>query len=257
MAITLENTLVLTAPFAARDHEFNRGFIYISEEAICQRIEAVDPSWEWRVEDMIFENDMATVIGVLTICGVKRYGTGQQLAQIDKNGKESVGESRKGATTDAMKRAARLFGIGRYLLQCPKTVKDHGKDLEAWLKSLSQGQAASQTPVSRPAQPSTSAPMQTPASASPDAKSTPATNADWLKEERFIKWAWDTFRLPGEALPYAIAKTKKPAISLTKDEAKGAVLSLHCDYDAEKVATVAAEKELSIEVVTFANTLSL
>lgn len=114
-----------------------------------------------------------------------------------------------------------------------------------------------QNPVQAPQQPSTSAPMQTPVSAPSDAKSTPAANTDWLKEQRFIKWAWDTFRIPGEGLPAAIAKTKKPAISLTKDEAKGAVLASYCDYDSEKVVTVAAEKELSLEVVTYANALSL
>lgn len=139
--LTSEFVAILTAPFAPEDHEFNRGFIYISEEAICQRIELVDPSWEWRVETMTYENDMATVIGILSICGVVRYGTGQQLAQIDKNGKESVGESRKGATTDALKRAARLFGIGRYLLQCPKDVKGNGPELNKWLASLGKKSA--------------------------------------------------------------------------------------------------------------------
>ena len=140
--ITPETLAILTAPFAPADHEFNRGYIYITEEAICARIETVDPSWEWRISELAFVDSMATVIGALTVCNVTRYGTGQQLAQLDKDsGIEKVGESRKGATTDAMKRAARLFGIGRYLLQCPKEVKEYGPQLNKWLASLQRANA--------------------------------------------------------------------------------------------------------------------
>jgi hypothetical protein len=134
--ITRDDFNKLAAPFAAKDHEFNRGFIYIEETAVCSRIEEVDLSWEWKTIEVTFANGMATVIGALTINGVTRYGTGQQLAQIDANGVEKNGEAYKGATTDALKRAARLFGIGRYLLQCPKSVKDYGADLDKWLASL-------------------------------------------------------------------------------------------------------------------------
>jgi hypothetical protein len=134
--ITREDFAKLAAPFAAKDHEFNRGFIYIEETAVCSRIEEVDLSWEWKTIEAIFANGMATVIGALTIKGVTRYGTGQQLAQLDANGTEKNGEAYKGATTDALKRAARLFGIGRYLLQCPQDVKGEGPALNKWLASM-------------------------------------------------------------------------------------------------------------------------
>lgn len=148
--ITPDTLAILTAPFASHDHEFNRGYIYITEEAICARMETVDPSWEWRISELSFVGGMATVIGALSVCNVTRYGTGQQLAQLDKDsGIEKVGESRKGATTDAMKRAARLFGIGRYLLQCPKEVKDYGPQLNKWLASLQRSNAYT-VPAPRP-----------------------------------------------------------------------------------------------------------
>lgn len=250
--ITRELFTILAAPFAAKDHEFNRGFIYITEEAICARIEEVDFSWEWRTVETIYENDMATVIGALTIKGVTRYGTGQQLAQIDKNGKESVGESRKGATTDALKRAARLFGIGRYLLQCPKDVKGEGTELNRWLQTVGKGVTApSQAPHSapqRPPAPTVSAPVDAPASA-------PSGPIDWLQSDPFKKWAWDTFRIPKEGLPTILAKAKK--VPLSKGEAKGAVLASFCGYDAEKVVAIGEEKSLPVEVVLFANSLSL
>jgi hypothetical protein len=134
--ITGEEFAKLAAPFAAKDHEFNRGFIYIEETAICSRIEEVDFSWEWKTVSVTRENDVAIVVGALTINGITRYGTGQQVVQRDTKGGESVGEAAKGATTDALKRAARLFGIGRYLLDCPKDVKSEGKELNRWLASL-------------------------------------------------------------------------------------------------------------------------
>lgn len=256
--ITREIFAILAAPFAAKDHEFNRGFIYIEETAVCARIEDVDPSWEWTIVQMTHENDMSTVVGALTICGVTRHGTGQQLAQSDKNGKESVGESRKGATTDALKRAARLFGIGRYLLQCPKEVKGYGRELDMWLASVAKGVTPSNSPskpATPPQQPHTSAPVQTPPSAPADAKSTAETPVDWLKEPRFATWAWDTFRIPSEGLKDILRKAKKP--SLSKDEAKGAVLANFAGYDKEKVDVIAAEKELSVEAALFASSLSL
>lgn len=142
--LTLSDSLALSHPFLSKDHEFNRGFIYIEETAVCRRIEQVDLNWEWKVIEMTFANGMATVVGALTICGVTRFGTGQQLAQIDASGVEKNGEAYKGATTDALKRAARLFGIGRYLLGCPKEVKSYGKELDAWLREIKNEQAEAQ-----------------------------------------------------------------------------------------------------------------
>jgi hypothetical protein len=139
--ITREDFAKLAAPFAAKDHEFNRGFIYIEETAVCARIEEVDLSFQWETMPMTpAENGIVTVVGALTIKGVTRYGTGQQVIQLDKNERETVGEARKGASTDALKRAARLFGIGRYLLNCPKEVKGYGRELEAWLREVAKTQ---------------------------------------------------------------------------------------------------------------------
>ena len=151
--ITQDDFAKLSAPFAAKDHEFNRGFIYIEETAICARIEEVDLSWEWKTIEVTRADDVAYVVGALTINGVTRYGTGQQVIQRDAKGGESVGEATKGATTDAMKRAARLFGIGRYLLQCPSSVKGEGPELNRWLASLSGSKRPVSDLPSTPAKP--------------------------------------------------------------------------------------------------------
>jgi hypothetical protein len=153
MALTQDQVKRLTAPFAYTDHEFNpRGYVYITEEAISARLDEVDPSWEFVVTDMVRDLTSATVTGRLTVGGVTREGVGTQGIEYVKNGDAAktdavgspieAGEVRKGAATDAFKRAARLFGIGRYLLGAPKQT-----DFKAWLARLGNQQPA---PVPEP-----------------------------------------------------------------------------------------------------------
>jgi hypothetical protein len=146
MALTPEDVKKLTAPFALEDHEFNpRGYVYISEEAISARLDEVDPSWEFVVTNMVRDLTSATVTGRLTVGGVTREGVGTQGIEYVKGNDQAAktdavgspieaGEVRKGAATDAFKRAARLFGIGRYLLGAPKQ-----SDFKTWLAKLAKG----------------------------------------------------------------------------------------------------------------------
>jgi hypothetical protein len=156
MALTPDQVKRLTAPFAYTDHEFNpRGYVYISEEAISARLDEVDPSWEFVVTDMVRDLTSATVTGRLTVGGITREGVGtqgieyvkanDQTAKTDAVGNPiEAGEVRKGAATDAFKRAARLFGIGRYLLGAPKQ-----SDFKAWLMKIGN-QPAPEPPRQRP-----------------------------------------------------------------------------------------------------------
>jgi hypothetical protein len=163
MALTPENLQALKAPFAAHEHEFLRGFTYLNEEAITERIDSIDPSWQFYIRSIVVRpnageggKDIATVTvhGALTICGVTRESTGMAVVQRtdEKNeekwdngkkvqtGKKYTGEANeaeKSATTDALKRSARLFGIGRYLLNLSDDVKDEGS-LARWLKTNQQ-----------------------------------------------------------------------------------------------------------------------
>lgn len=211
--ITRDDFAKLAAPFPSKDHEFIRGFIYLEETAICRRIEEVDLSWEWKTVEMTFENDTAAVVGALTICGVTRYGTGQQLAQIDSKGKESVGEARKGATTDALKRAARLFGIGRYLLDCPKSVKDYGPELDKWLKDIARQQGLSIAEQSRSMQPAP-VPTQDPVS---------HWSLDSVAMEKMYQWAADKHGATKDDVNAAIRATGKTILSLEKTDVMAAV----------------------------------
>lgn len=146
MSLSLEQLNTLKRPFARADHEFIRNFVYLTEEAITTRIEEVDPSWEFSVLNMSQVGSQAVVLARLTICGVFRDGVGMQQVL------EKAGEAEKGAATDALKRCARLFGVGRYLLDAPKE-----DQFNAWLaqKQKEYGQEALKQPqqAQRPPQP--------------------------------------------------------------------------------------------------------
>ncbi len=149
--LTREDVQTLTAPFTASEHEFHRGFVYITESGITNRIEQVDPSWELKTNWIIQRDNFNTAHVTLTICGVSRDGIGMATQEYTKDGAKPIGEPEKSAATDAMKRAARLFGIGRYLLDAPKDMNE--TTLRKWLNTL-------RTPVAdtipRPAEPARS-----------------------------------------------------------------------------------------------------
>lgn len=132
----------LRRPFEPHEHEFLNGAAYIREDAITTRIEDVYPEWELTILDMryrqTFGSDVQVTITVrLTIGGVSRDGVGSakvigkttawannKKTPLPPEDHSEVNEAEKSAATDALKRAARLFGIGRYLLSLPDTVKD-------------------------------------------------------------------------------------------------------------------------------------
>lgn len=134
--LSREDVQVLNAPFDARDHEFHRGFVYITESAITARIEQVDPSWQLIVNWLTNREDYVTAHVTLIIGDVRRDGIG--MANQEYSTKitppKPIGEPEKSATTDALKRAARLFGIGRYLLDAPKDLNE--SSLRKWLNGM-------------------------------------------------------------------------------------------------------------------------
>lgn len=155
MTLTHEHVKQLTALFPASAHEFLQGMTYLTEHAITARIEMVDPAWTLNIYDVRQRDKTITVIVRLTICGVCRDGVGMAVIQYDKAGLREVNEAEKSAATDALKRAARLFGIGRYLLDLPDSVKDV-RSLDAYLKtSYNAPQNGENQPRDRQSPPST------------------------------------------------------------------------------------------------------
>ena len=141
MTLTTEDVTTLKRKFAPGEHEFHpyTGYAYIREGAICDRIEEVDPAWtlecvslERRTSDGSKDKTMVVVTMRMTIKGVSRDGIGMADVNLTKTGDDEANEAEKSAATDALKRCARLFGIGRYLLDLPPGVKDE-RSLSRWL----------------------------------------------------------------------------------------------------------------------------
>lgn len=158
MTLTSEDVMVLRRPFSPDDHEFHpfTKFAYVKERAISERLEEVDPAFEFRLigQPIIRVGEggkhFMTVLASMIVKGVTRDGVGTvELYTETKN--KTTGEStftdmeaEKGAATDALKRCARQFGVGRYLTDLSKSdgVSD-AQSLEKWLKR--QGLAPSQS----------------------------------------------------------------------------------------------------------------
>lgn len=142
--LTHEDVLQLTAPFAAHEHDFLQGRTYLTELAITSRMDFIDPAWEFNVTRVEYNGERVTVFATLTVCGTSRSSCGTDKL------KGGVGEPEKSATTDALKRCARLFGIGRYILGIPDNVKDV-RAMENWLRTNYGAPDGEQASASKPA----------------------------------------------------------------------------------------------------------
>lgn len=124
--ITPEQSARLKDYFPVEAHEFLQGKTYIREDDITDRLDEVDPSWTFERLDITVRDTQVIATFRLTVCGVFRDGVG--MDSIKSGG---AGEAEKSAATDALKRASRLFGIGRYILDM-KGVND-AKSAATWL----------------------------------------------------------------------------------------------------------------------------
>lgn len=146
--LSKEDLAILQRPFPLNAHTFNkRGFCYVKEAFVTARLEEVDPAWQFEIVGVHrtgVGDQLAVVTARLTLKGSSRSSTGMQAveytnqkdAQGNTTGKTETeaGEAEKGATTDALRRCARLFGVGRYILAMGDSVKNP-KQLEDWLRA--------------------------------------------------------------------------------------------------------------------------
>jgi len=82
---------------------------YIDARAVAERLDQVvegDWAFDWE------QGDNGSVKGKLTICGTTRCDVGEP-------GDGPQGKTPKAAVSDALKRSAVLFGVGRYLYRLP------------------------------------------------------------------------------------------------------------------------------------------
>lgn len=118
MSLTREQVQRLTEPLPIEDHEFNNdGLTYVTEHGVTTRLDEIDPSWEFQIMEIRERDGVSICTGRLTLCGVFRENVGMDSVKLSKDKTREVNEREKSAATDALKRCARSFGIGRYLLK--------------------------------------------------------------------------------------------------------------------------------------------
>lgn len=136
----------LAYPFRRPEHEFLQGMVYIRELAITNRLDQVDPYWSFKVNEVIVDGDARIAIATLTVKGITRTNSGGGPVQVESKAgamdryrvADNTVNANKSAVTDALKRCARLHGIGRYLLGAPK----EGTAFDKWLNDLRTAAAA-------------------------------------------------------------------------------------------------------------------
>lgn len=174
--ITLDDLKKLGAPFdektlgvkvqsLSKDKTKAMLVCYVQHTDVYARLESVDPAWSMEVTSSQRIGDSYFVRVKLTVKGVARENSGD-------------GEDEKSATSDAIKRAAMLFGVGRYLYDSEtvwvpyneQTDKFRTWTVQDYQGALRRGQA----PLPMPAKEALDPPRPTPA---PAAKATPTPEA--------------------------------------------------------------------------------
>lgn len=111
--LTLEDVKTLSAPFdkatisvkvqsLSKDRTKAMLVCYLQHTDVYSRLEKVDPAWSAEITNESYKGDSIFIRVRLTLRGVSRENVGE-------------GQDAKSATSDAIKRAAMLFGVGRYL----------------------------------------------------------------------------------------------------------------------------------------------
>jgi hypothetical protein len=81
---------------------------YVETHTVIRRLNSVAKTWDWEIKSVEWRNELCIVVGTLTIPGLgSRSGIGVQRV-TEKSGEDLV----KGASSDALKKCATLFGIG-------------------------------------------------------------------------------------------------------------------------------------------------
>lgn len=214
MSLTAKDIEILSAPFdektiGVKVQSFSKDktkamlICYLQHTDVYARLEQVDPAWSVIVTDEKQMGEWFVVRVRMTIKGVSRENTGE-------------GDTPKSAVSDAFKRAAMLFGVGRYLYDSEQVwvaYDDQRDRFRVWeyadyRKALRPSQAP--LPVAKagtagPITPKADAPATGPKTIGQlSTEIMKVGQAMGLGTEQIAEWAYDIF--------------KKPSKNLTRDE---------------------------------------
>ena len=132
---------------------------YVDARDVAERLDRVvggDWSFTWTPVTEGSSVKAAVVCGMLTVCGVNRSDAGEYKAGGDM-------EAWKAAVSDALKRAAVLFGVARYLYRMDGGWFKYDDKRNRWLEPPhAKGVEAPRTPSTQAPQQRTSKPAEAP-----------------------------------------------------------------------------------------------
>ncbi len=154
MDLTPEIEAALAAPFDPSELRTRPGkggsgsLTYINRAAVMDRLDQVVGAANWHFAYDVPTGDPKKVRGMLTVCGVTKMDAGEANAED---------EPFKSAVSDALKRCAVQFGIGRYLSrpagagQQPRQQQQNGpqrpRDRGEWNDRVATAASASAPPA--------------------------------------------------------------------------------------------------------------
>lgn len=150
------NEVELKVQATTQDRKRGMVVAYVDARTVMDRLDAVIGPGNWRDSYYVStdkEVDGKRIVEVVCVLGVRAREEGEWIEKQD----VGEGDTLKAATSDALKRAAVKFGVGRYLYKLPKVWADLDergqiKDYEAVKARLLSGEATSHEPE-RPARP--------------------------------------------------------------------------------------------------------
>ena len=150
------NEVELKVQATTQDRKRGMVVAYVDARTVMDRLDAVIGPGNWRDSYYVStdkEVNGKRVVEVICVLGVRAQEGGEWIEKQD----VGEGDTLKAATSDALKRAAVKFGVGRYLYKLPKVWADLDergqiKDYEAVKARLLSGEATSHEPE-RPARP--------------------------------------------------------------------------------------------------------
>lgn len=244
MTLTNDDLTKLRCPFPVAEHDWQNKRVYIKEEAVTNRIEQVDPSWQFELLAVSQREKQVIVTARMTILGIARDGVGMANIEVRTNSDDPANEPEKSAATDALKRCARLFGIGRYLTEVPKNITE--ATFPKWLANLNPNGKAPQPPVQ-------STPEHVPQPTNGNGNGHDPEQR-WVENEfrvnSFFTWAGKPpFHMDKGAAFHALQKSVPDTFVQTiadypgtNEAAMAAIIAYKCDYDEAVIDGFMSEK---------------
>jgi hypothetical protein len=109
---------LLTRPFRQdqlkrREGQRGKTFVYVDVAAVIERLNEACDSWSFEIERYEVKDGEALVLGKLTADGVIKTAFGGSSVTVDREGSVvSIADDLKAASSDALKKAASMLGVG-------------------------------------------------------------------------------------------------------------------------------------------------